>query len=317
VAYELTAGESLPDGIRRILDEQLAGAIEQLSGRGDDDQTEAIHDARKRFKKSRAALRLVRAEIGGKRFRRENAVLRDAGRVLSPIRDAQVLVETATALNQRARETDAVSDAAWRRIRDALARRRARISSTTFDAEGAAASVLPEIEAVRRRVAELPLKRDAFAAIRPGVDRSYRRGARAFAHALDHREEEAWHEWRKRAKDLWYHLRILRNTGPIGDLVALADRLGDVLGLEHDHAVLAEVLENEIAPAMRADADLSDVLAMIAARRRELQDEAIPLGRMLYAEKRKAFLARLEAYWDVWRASAGQREGSPSARIRR
>ena len=36
---------------------------------------------------------------------------------------------------------------------------------------------------------------------------------------------------------------------------------------------------------------------LIERRQEELIDEAMPLGRRLYAEKPKRFSARLEAYW--------------------
>src|ERR687888_223363 len=54
--------------------------------------------------------------------------------------------------------------------------------------------------------------------------------------------DAAVHEWRKRSKDLWYHLRLLRD-GRREVLAPAADRaheLSDLLGDHHDLAVLAE-----------------------------------------------------------------------------
>src|SRR4030095_12488027 len=53
---------------------------------------ETVHELRKRLKKMRAVLRLVRDELGEEVFDRENGVLRDLGRKLSPARDATVRV---------------------------------------------------------------------------------------------------------------------------------------------------------------------------------------------------------------------------------
>src|ERR1700681_438946 len=54
---------------------------------------ESIHLARKAIKKARAALRLLRQGIGDGIYKLENAALRDAGRCLSPLRDAKSLAD--------------------------------------------------------------------------------------------------------------------------------------------------------------------------------------------------------------------------------
>src|ERR1700755_2170124 len=48
-----------------------------------------VHEARKMLKKARAGLRLHRAAFSKADYRRHNTELRDAGRLLSPLRDAR------------------------------------------------------------------------------------------------------------------------------------------------------------------------------------------------------------------------------------
>lgn len=60
-----------------------------------------IHDARKRFGKVRAVLRLVRKELRSDRYQRENKAYRDAGRLLSDVRESSVLPSTVNALLDR------------------------------------------------------------------------------------------------------------------------------------------------------------------------------------------------------------------------
>ena len=71
----------------------MGKALEQLQSVGDD-ADEAMHNARKRFKRVRALLKLVRREIGEKSYQRENARFRDAGRPLTEVRDARILLDT-------------------------------------------------------------------------------------------------------------------------------------------------------------------------------------------------------------------------------
>ena len=60
MAYHLESGETVPEGIRRVIREEIESAAGQLAGKGDPNRDEAIHEARKSVKKIRGALRLVR-----------------------------------------------------------------------------------------------------------------------------------------------------------------------------------------------------------------------------------------------------------------
>ena len=102
------------------------------------------------------------------------------------------------------------------------------------------------------------------------------------------------HQWRKRAKDLWYQARLLGDAWPraFKALAQDAHALADLLGDDHDLAVLAAHLAARSEPAGADD----DVLELVARRRQELQDAARRLGARLYAEKPGAFGRRLSRY---------------------
>jgi len=80
--YRLQGDEDAATGMRRVILGRLEKATERLREAGEDGDAlaEAVHGARKDLKKARAALRLVREEIGEKTFKRENRALRDAAR---------------------------------------------------------------------------------------------------------------------------------------------------------------------------------------------------------------------------------------------
>ncbi|HEV2875301.1 MAG TPA: CHAD domain-containing protein [Thermoleophilaceae bacterium] len=271
-AFRLKQGEALPDGIRRIARGRIDHAIDALT----DATEEGVHEARKDMKKLRALLRLVRGEVGEKVFRREAGAFRDAARELSGVRDADVMLATLADLEERyGAETGAV--------RQALEAHRLRTAGGGREqAARAATAVLRE---ARGRVDGWPLERDGFEAVEDGLRRTYRAGRRNWRAAVRDPSTENLHEWRKRAKDLWYHCSILQETWkPV--MTALADEaheLSDRLGDDHDLAVLLDFG----AEPLEAD---------IAARRRELQEEAFAYGTRLYADKPKAFVRRIE-HW--------------------
>jgi CHAD domain-containing protein len=98
------------------------------------------------------------------------------------------------------------------------------------------------------------------------------------------------HRWRKAVKHLWHVLGLARKRLPrrASRLLPDLDRLGDLLGLDNDHALLAE----RLALSPSADLSLMEQLALIARRRRSLEEEAFELGEKIYALKPKKFVDR-------------------------
>jgi CHAD domain-containing protein len=101
------------------------------------------------------------------------------------------------------------------------------------------------------------------------------------------------HEWRKRVKDLWYSATILRSAWPamMNELAAEAHVLSDLLGEDHDLAMLAQRATGKKHKQLRR---------AIAKRRARLQRRALKMGKRLYAEKPKGFARRIGV---AWRAS--------------
>jgi len=292
MAYKLEDREGMASGVRRIVAEELDLAMAGLRTRPLSDQ--AVHEARKSLKKARSALRLLRSDLGNDVRRRETSAMRGAARRLSGARDAQVMLETLDKLAADPRV--AVPGPAVARLKELLEARRAQLGGES-DLEAEAAEAAAELAAVRERVDEWPLRDEGFAAAAAGLRRLHGQGRQAMDRALEKGDDQSWHEWRKRVKDLWYALRILKSVAP-GQLSGPTDEasdLSDVLGDHNDLAVLAETViehHDELAPG---HAEL--VRAALARRRDTLRLTAVPLGMRLYAERPKPFVRRLERCW--------------------
>lgn len=291
-------------GIKRIADEQLESSIYRLTRTIKANRAEAIHSARKHFKKLRALVRLVRDDVGQEAYKQENVCFRDAGRELSEIRDAEVRVETLDDLIDHYQDTIAPDQ--FEGIRQVLvdayetARRMEGPSKQTL------AAIVVNLEAAQARIQAWGLH-DDWEALGKGLHRVYKRGYRDFFQACEQPNPENLHELRKRVKYLWYHLRILTPVWPKA-LKAMKQQvkiLSDLLGDDHDLAVLRAFIADD--PEAFADDDqLGVLLALIQRRQIELQTQAHFLGQRLYAEKPKAFTARMGAYWQVWQAEIAQ-----------
>jgi CHAD domain-containing protein len=311
MAYKFGADESVRHAIRRCGREQLDRAILELRDGIIADPVSAIHSARKAIKKERSLLRLARGAMPPEHRRRENAALREAARGLSSARDSDVMIASVDELSKRYAGQLPAAD--FEAIQSHLEARRSSAHGHRSELAGNE-DALGELSAVRTRVDDWRLRIGGWESLESGLSRSYRRGRQAFTRAHDTREMEALHAWRKRVKDLWYHERLLASIcGPtVRGHAKDLDRLSDLLGDDHDLAVLRQELAPGSAPIA---ADLDAVVHLIDYRRAELQTEAFHIGERLYAETPKAFRRRLRGSWKAGRALARAPRASDPVRL--
>ncbi len=270
---------------------QLDGAIALL--RGDDRELAAqrVHETRKALKRLRALMRMLRVWLGPKRFARENATLRDAALALAGARDAEVMVATLEQLLANHPKRFSRS-AAIARLHARLAHeRQARIAAGGNDGQDTREEVVRALLEVRARVVEWKFGAGDEQAVRHGLHRLYRDGRRRGRDATRKPTVQLLHDWRKRVKDLRYATQMLGGSElgssgrPGRELKALsgrADRLGELLGEEHDLALLAARVRAERACFDGERATGKDLLRRIERRRGRLRREALRRGKRLY-----------------------------------
>ena len=297
-AYRLLAREPVAAGIKRALTAQVDDAIARLRGETDSAPSEAIHEARKDVKKIRSALRLVRDAIGDDIWRRENDHYRDIARTLSSFRDAEILVEALDGLSERFGPT------ASERIEGVRAQleEENRAAHDDGSVSRAMASAAAGLATGRSRIDTLPLDGDGWELLAPGLHRSYRRGRKRLIAVEEEASVTNLHELRKRVKDLWYQVRLIRDadSAMLGALADHAHDLSDHLGDDHDLALLRDEVQRRAA-AFSDPEDQRHLLEQIDQRRGELQFAALSLGERIYSEKPKKFTKRLEKRWQAWR----------------
>ena len=285
-------GEPLGEGLRRIALGQLDLAIELLSGEGNAPDERAIHETRKALKRLRALMRLLRNELGERRFAREYGILRDAARGLAGARDAEVMVGTLDALLKRSPGKLARGRSVGELRELLVAERDAAVRRALGDGT-TRAEVRRELVGLRERVIRWSLPElGAVALVEKDLRRIYRDGRRRHRRAA--REKggaRALHEWRKRVKDLRYAAEILNLRG----LARRADELGEVLGEEHDLALLAALLPKPGRGPFDGRGGKQArkaLLKQIARRRRRLRKKALHEGEHVYRDGPKRLVRR-------------------------
>jgi CHAD domain-containing protein len=295
MAFCFKRRESVPKGIRRLGRERIDDVIKCLKK---PERAGAIHGARKDIKKVRAVLRLVRTKIRKKDYNRLINLLRKAAHELAPPRDAYVRTKTLRDLSRHYK--DQLKPGALRHVQLEL-RLNYDDEMKRFAKEKGAKSV----ERARRRVAkewdQLKVEGKGWKALRPGVNAAYTRGQEVFYLVLKDPSPENFHLWRKRAKDLWYQVTLLRRLWP-EQMEAMAhelETLGEYLGDDHDLDMLRLDVEDKCADANSREVET--LKALIDERQRELRTAALALGSRFYAERPSAFCDRIAGYWRVWR----------------
>lgn len=285
-------------GHRRMALGQLDVAIEALEGGATKASPEhRVHEARKALKRLRALVRLLRDELGEQTYERESALLRDAGRRLARARDAEVLLSTLEDLIAR----DPGKLASRRgvlRLRARLQQERDGAAELALADSTAHTGTLAELRALRARVSDWQLAEPGeLEAVEPALERLYDKGRKRMRRAAKakgaRRRMRTLHEWRKRVKDLRYAAEMLG----VRKVAKRADDLGELLGEEHDLAVLAQRVEREAKAARASGApgrrSRKLLLKLIAKRRRKLRKRALRDGERLYGRKPARFVQRV------------------------
>lgn len=282
-----TRGNTPMNPACKLLQLAIGEAIKQINAPSPISD-EAIHDARKALKKARAALRLLQDGMNKTTYRLENSRLRDAGRFLSPFRDAKSLIDAFDSLHERYKdELQGFELGPLVKILHAnLTKARRHFSRTPTELEKC-------IRLLRGSLA-MSKKEDVASinseAIDTGLRDIFLKGCKASAEADTARTPEALHEWRKQVK---YLLNAVEGLHPstkedVAHILKWSEDLADSLGDDHDLTMLSqETARGAYAPV---DADMIKTLhALIERRRAKLQKRAFSIGKKLYDKKPKQF----------------------------
>jgi len=321
--FALLPGEATSAGIRRMALAQADAAIELLGARGKPDE-HAVHETRKALKRLRALLLLLEQELGSEAYEREIAALREIAAGLAEPRDSEVLLATFVALLER-HPRRLARRRGVRRLRRRLASERDSTEAHMLADEARLAALCGELRAFRARALVWPLREHGGSRlVEPGLERIYRQGRRRYRQALRGKGDRtiAMHQWRKRVKDLRYAAEMLQRRDPwptarngrrgagggesrrLRRLARRADELGEMLGEDHDLALLAERVRAEGKrkrgsrrrsgkPIGRRSRRL--LLKLISRRRSRLRGRALRLGERIYRPRPKKFMRRARA----------------------
>ena len=253
MAFTLDPEKPFDAAVKKVAVSQLEDAIKALKKqpRGLD---EAIHDARKKFKRVRGLLRLIRP--AAKDFsRQENARIRDMAAGLSGGRDATALIECAAYL--RGLVPDGTRDMALSRLETALRERRSSAAVSDTALKKKAKDAIHTCRAAIAAIEEADFSEDPSAAAKR-LGKAWKKELANAQVALMTVQAEGgdddFHELRKKSQTYWMFSALLSPAWPSALKAKRNDAkaLADLLGHEHDLSMLLQLLDGPDAPGLDA-----------------------------------------------------------------
>jgi CHAD domain-containing protein len=305
--FRLQAGEPLGDGLKRLSLDSLESAVSGFYD-GEEAFGMAVHQARKTTKQLRALLRLVRSEVGEKAYRFESAEMSGISAMISAVRSSAVRVESVAVL--RDLYGSFLAPDTFAELSERLQSVHARQESRVMEDPVLVANVVDRFERAHDRYSSWPTDetsrevygrgiRDSYEAIGSGLTETFRKGRHQMVAAYQSPSPARFHQWRKRVKNFWYQMEILTPLWPevvLGMAITL-DRIGALLGQDHDLADLLETVSSRIDLCPNP-VERSLLKALAEQRRSDLETASRILGRRIYAETAKSLNTRFEAFWD-------------------
>ncbi len=302
--------ESVGAGLKRMAIQQAELAIAEIDGATPASMERAVHNARKSIKRLRTIVRLLEGQLGPDVCAREHASLRAAAAGLAGARDAEVMLATLERLIER-HPRRLAGNRQIKRLRARMAEDRDRAEAEAIEAATRLA-VTQQLRGFRARaIGWQLLESQGIGSVDSGLRRIYTQGRKRRRRARKSGGMRAMHQWRKRVKDLRYAVEILQRSEPprrgsrskreraraeagwLRGIAGRADDLGELLGEEHDLAVLGEWLQTE-GKRRGLKRKMRRRLAKLIARRRvELRRRALRKSSKLYERSPEQFMARM------------------------
>jgi CHAD domain-containing protein len=254
----------------------------------------AIHRARKKLKRARAGLRLLRAPLGERDYRRCNHALRDAARQLTPVREAKVLLQMHCKLSGKIRPSAMrpFMETFTQLLRQEIGRQRRQLTYACIESTSAT------LNRVKRHILAVAARKFDAADPVAALMQAYKKAYHSRDLARRSPSDQSLHEYRKQAKYFVNQLELLslHKAKQFGKLIQQCNKLAEHLGDDHDLAVLNEELSRCCAElAWSADA-LAPYFERLQRRRVRLQRQAQRLGDRMWHDKPRQLQRKLRQF---------------------
>lgn len=171
-----------------------------------------------------------------------------------------------------------------------------------FEQKRTRGAVLKALRMFASRVEKWDLNKADLPVLSRSFARTIKRNGQAWRTAYAESRPESFHEWRKRAKDLRYHLSLVSKAWPevLDGYERAAKDLESKLGDDHNLLVLRDTIL-EKPDAFGKEEDIAAFLKIVDDRQKKLRSDCRTLAARLYSDKPKFWRRRIELRWTAWK----------------
>jgi CHAD domain-containing protein len=286
MAYRFSSAGKPAAEFRRILAQQNHKSAALLAD-WERNPAKHIHRARQCFKRIRALLWLLKPRHEYV-YQVENRAYRDLAKRLAYARDASAMVEATDRLAERIWEPGPRQSLLMLR-KSLAAQAEAEQARAIAGMSDSVATVRAELPLLAARIEDLPIADLSSRELRKGAKFTFARARRDYRRLDLYSPPEAYHHWRKHLKYAFYQTGLMAERMPRWSrryrdpLSELAELLGNAQDLE----VLGTLLDSQ-PDDLGIDINWRRLRRLVVGVQRDLQMQAIAMGRQLFEGRRSA-----------------------------
>jgi CHAD domain-containing protein len=293
VILEIRSREIFSDGIKRILIHLHQDAARLIVSKSRIHLS--VHEVRTHIKKIRGIIRLIRDEMGEEQYKALNSFYRELGFEVAPVRDDTSQIELLQKVSKKIK-SEALKKSISKSVKKIRAKRKEHFK--TFYAEGRDQVIRNKFINQIAVIESLRIEGDPKFIIKKSLKRIYLKARTSMNAALKSQTSEDYHNWRKQAKYLTYHMMLLRKAWPayfnsyFSELGKLSILLGDI----HD----LFLFRNHLKEGALKDLDKNVKLILqrkIYKTQKQLFRKSQLLGVKIYGESGTHFANLLFLFW--------------------
>jgi CHAD domain-containing protein len=293
----LKSGEDIKVELKRMILKEVDYAIDCIQ---DKEQIVNIqtHEIRKAFKVIRAILRMVRYSVGYSDYFRENIFFRDLSRHLSEIRDNEVLLQRAEIVQKNM--PPGLKNADSEKLINELNTYRDRSLQEIVEGENLFKLFSDELNHSTAKIDNLQIRNEGFGVIENGIKRTYKQALKYLKKTADEPGEIHIHEFRKRAKYLWYQLMILKPLyyTMLKAFIKSLKNISEDFGLHRDYTLYIHLMKKNNYFGLKHK-QVIFIQQFTHDEQLKIYKNAIELAKKFFIESPDDFVSKLKKYYEL------------------
>ncbi len=253
-----------------------------------------IHEYRKSIKRCRSLLRLLKQCINEIDYERLDNKLSEVAEEMTQRREATVNLRTFLKLTQNY-QTFVPEDIKKQVIADLTQKLEKAYGMINTDPVKTESSILFHLKALWSDLNNIAIKSSTYSDFIDTIEKTHYKAARLYFDSRNTLDTEIIHKWRKYTKHLLLQMRFTPEIDrtEMEPLLSKLDRISELLGKDHDLAVLETKLKEN--PILHTE-NLQTIHLVICKERTIIQKETFKLGEEVFSESQVRNL-RIKSYY--------------------